>query len=129
MSGDQSHELLEGKRFRSNSVERSVLCLLDSISDQPRHVLDVDWPDGVAAITGDAKDGKPTDEPGNVVDEYVFYAEDHGGAQDGVGQAGVGDGLFQLGLALVVAEWGFGRWVSDADVYDAPDPGTLCSAD
>ena len=77
----------------------------------------------VVAAPGDREHGEAAQEPGDVVDEDVLAAEDDGGADDGVGQAGLAYVVLDEGLAAEVGQGRFGRWVGDADVDYATDAG------
>src|SRR5580698_2675596 len=102
--GDQSDQVVEGECFRAYCVAYRVSRLNDRVGQQLGHVFDIDRTYAVAAVAGDGKGGKATHEPRDVVDENVFGAEDHGGAENGVREARVDQSLLDFSFAFVVSE-------------------------
>ena len=69
---------------------------------QRGQIVYVDRLQVVLPIAEYAEDREVAQHPGDVVDQDVFLAEEHGRAQDGVGQPRSGQGVLQDGLASEV---------------------------
>ncbi len=87
-------------------------------------VLDEDRLEAVVPRAEHREHGEAAKHPRDIVDEDVLGAEDDRRPQDGVGEAGLGDGLLDEGLAAEVGKAGLGGGLGDAKVDDALDART-----
>ena len=126
---DQPYKFFKCERLRSNGIEHSILFLPNSLDNESCHVCYIDWPDAVVAITGNSEHRETVDKPSDVVDENIFETKDDRGPHNGVRETRPNHSLFQLSFPAVVTQRRLKRWVGDADVHNAPDPGVLRGSD
>lgn len=104
----------------AESTTRSAAC--EPTSDQQARVVhDVHRLQTEAAVARNCKNRQMPQQPGDVVDQDIPFAEEEGRPHDPVGEARRSHRLFQRGLAPVVAGGGFGR-VGNACLDDATYP-------
>ena len=84
---DEPRQLLERVALRADGIDDAVTVLRARLVEKRGHVLDKDRLEAVGAVAGDREDGKPAEEPGDVVHEDVLVAEDDGGTYDGIRHA------------------------------------------
>ena len=83
------------------SIIDEALALLDRQGGQ---VIHVDRLDAVLPVAEHRKNGELAQQPGDVVDQDVFLAEQNGRTQDRVRDAEVLQVAFQLGLAAEILQ-------------------------
>ena len=111
------------ERFGTDGVDNGVLRTLALFDGELGEVVDEDGLDAVLPVAEHAEDRKAAEDPRDVVDEDVFFAEEDRRAEDGVGQTRFPEGAFEHSLALEVLQREIFGGIRDAHVNDAPHAG------
>ena len=82
---DGPDELSIGKGLRANSVNSQVCRVFATLHGQPGQVVNINRLEFVPTLAKDGKHGQVAQCPSDVVNQDVFFAEEDGGSQDGVG--------------------------------------------
>ena len=82
--GQRPGQLAIGERFRPDRLDRAVLVALALLDRQPGQIIDVDRLQAILPVAEDREDRKPSQTPGDVVDQDIFRAEDHSRPEDRV---------------------------------------------
>ncbi len=114
-----SNQAAAGECLRANHVDDDIRTRLASRHRQFREVLDACRLQTIHAITEHTEDRKTAQDPDNVVDKNIFYAQDHSGSQNRTRDSGLDQGVFELASASKMLERRALIRVRDADVYNA----------
>lgn len=101
-ASDPLYQVLEAKYLGSDGVENSVRFAAGLTKRKVREILYKDGLHFISPGTWNCKYRNMLNEPGDVVDEDVFGAEDHRGPKDRVRQAGFDDCFLNLRLTGVI---------------------------
>ena len=82
MTREPFHQGSEGEGLRSDGVHDPVAALFSLVDGDAGEIVDIDGLDPVTAVSENAEEGEPPEDPGDVVDEDILTSEEDRRPQD-----------------------------------------------